>query len=83
MARELTAEQSMYLNDVFTYHAPSEAMQQDFVAIRRAARELAAEIISRCPSGADTSTAIRQVREAVMTANAAIILDGKNIPRQV
>ena len=56
----------------FTYHAPFGSQTERYVAIRDKARELAYVIKTACPSCADTSAAIRHLREAVMTANAAI-----------
>lgn len=61
----------------FTYHKPTEDQQPKFVALREKAREFAHLIVELTPPGPDQSTAIRQLRECVMTANAAIVLDGK------
>ncbi len=66
----MTTEQQ--LDEWFTYHAPNPAQQESYVAIRSKAREFAQEILLHTPHGADQSAAIRKVREAVMTANAAI-----------
>jgi hypothetical protein len=61
----------------FTYHTPSDDMQPRFMAIRTAARVLALEIVKNTPESADQAAAIRKVREAVMTANAAIACKGR------
>lgn len=61
------------LDNWFTYHAPNAAAG-DLVAyetIRDAGKLLAEAILDQTPSCADQSAAIRKVREAVMTANAA------------
>jgi len=63
------------LEAVFTYHAPNAEQQRSYLAIRNAGQVLAAVIATECPPCADTSAAIRKVREAVMTANAAIALE--------
>ncbi len=56
----------------FTYHAPHGNQQERYVALRNKAKELALLIIEHTPSSADQSTAIRLLRESIMTANAAI-----------
>lgn len=56
----------------FTYHAPTVEQIEQFVEIRTAAKILAETINRHVPAGPDKSAAIRQVREAVMTANAGI-----------
>lgn len=61
----------------FTYHPPTEVDQVAFVAIRNAAKELAKVIVNCTPPSADQTAAIRKLREAVMTANAAIACQGK------
>ena len=45
--------------------------------VRDAGLALARIIDKHCPESADATTAIRKVREAVMTANAAIACCGK------
>ena len=61
----------------FTYHSPSVDDQENYVAIRDKARELALVILNRTPPSADQSAAIRLLREAVMTANASIACNGR------
>jgi len=56
----------------FSYHAPTEDQKARYVEIRAAAKSLAQCILANTPNSADQSAAIRKVREAVMTANAAI-----------
>lgn len=60
---------------LFEYHKPTEEMQPRFQAIREAGYQLAIAINDNAPAGPDQSAAIRKVREAVMTANASIVLD--------
>lgn len=60
------------LDNWFTYHSPSPEQIPKYQAIREAAKNLAEVILNNTPSSADQSAAIRLVREASMTANAAI-----------
>lgn len=60
------------IDNLFTYHAPKGDQQARYVVIRAAARALADIIVDMCPPSADTTAAIRLLREAVMTANQSI-----------
>lgn len=60
------------LDTLFTYHPPTAEQKLAYEEIRIHGKLLAESILDRCPPCADTSAAIRKVREAVMTANAAI-----------
>lgn len=64
------------LDRFFVYHPPQSDQIPAFNAIRLAARELAQVIYSFTPACPDQTAAIRKVREAVMTANAAIACYG-------
>lgn len=64
------------IGDVFSHHTPNGYQLQRYANIRRAAHDFAAEIINSVPVCADQQAAIRHVREAMMTANAAIALEG-------
>jgi len=66
------------LDNFFTYHAPTAEQKDSYEVIRYAAKILATTIRDNCPVNADTSMAIRKVREAVMTANAAIACEKPN-----
>ena len=66
------------LREWFTYHPPTgEAQVAAYQAIREAGHVLAETILEFTPASADQSAAIRKVREAVMTANAAIACQGR------
>ena len=65
------------LESIFTYHAPTGDQPARYKAIREAALNLARVISYNAPAGADRTDAVRKVREAVMTANAAIATGGK------
>lgn len=64
------------IKKVFTYQPPKPGQPEKYHAIREAAKSLALVILDNSPICADQTAAIRKVREAVMTANAAIALDG-------
>lgn len=65
------------LDHVFTYHAPVDGQKEKYEELRASAKDFAATIQRLVPECADQSAAIRHIREALMTANAAISLDGK------
>lgn len=60
------------LDNVFTYHAPTEEQIADYRKIRETGHDLAAIIAVLCPPCPERSTALAKVREAVMWANAGI-----------
>ena len=60
------------LDNLFTYHAPKGDQTLRYEEIRHAAKMLGKAIIDNTPKSADQTAAIRKVREAMMTANAAI-----------
>jgi hypothetical protein len=82
-----------HLDNWFQYHAPKAepiptfagngsvngetTQQQAYEDLRAAGRDLAGAIMRLTPPSADQTAAIRKVREAVMTANAAIACEGK------
>jgi hypothetical protein len=70
------ASQDYLLREIFQYHSPSPFQQKSYETIREAAKHFAAVLIANTPQCADRTAALRKVREAVMTANAAIALDG-------
>jgi hypothetical protein len=65
------------LTDIFTYHAPTPEQLPKYEAIRQAAKEFAKVLIANTPPSADQTTAIRLLRQTVMTANQSIALNGK------
>lgn len=65
------------LDNWFTYHPPSEDQIPRYAALRNAARAFSTVILDNVPICADQTAALRKVREAVMTANAAIACGGK------
>lgn len=71
----MTAEQ---ISNWFIHHPPQDlATINRYAAVREAGKQLALTILENTPAGADQAAAIRKVREAVMTANAAIACEGQ------
>lgn len=69
-------QQEFNLKALFAHHPPtSEDQIRRYQKIRSAGKDLAEVIFQYCPPCADRSAAIRKIREAVMTANAAIALE--------
>jgi hypothetical protein len=77
----LTPEQQHYIDEATTYHAATEPQRVAYKAINTAARLFLETIFLQCPECADRTDALRKVREARMTANAAIACDGLVVPR--
>lgn len=65
------------LTNWFTYHKPNDEQPAKYEAIRRAGLDMARVILAATPPSADQTAAVRKIREAVFTANAAIACDGK------
>lgn len=67
------------IDNLFTYHTPKPGQQERYQAIREAAKALAHVIVANTSENSpDQSAAIRHLREAVMTANASIALEGED-----
>lgn len=66
----------MDIDNIFTYHSPTPDQVPKYEAIRAQAKILGQVIVDNTPASADQSAAIRLLREAVMTANACIALNG-------
>ena len=87
MSRRLT---DAAIEAMFTYHAPTSEQRIAYDRINTVAMQLARVINDACPDCPDKSAAIRLVREARMTANAAIAcepddstVDGQELSRQL
>ena len=65
--------------EFFKYHAPNETTIPKYAAINQAAKNFAEVLLANCPSGADRSAAIRLIRDARMTANASVALNGLSL----
>lgn len=66
----------MDLDHVFSYHEPTEDQLPKYEKLRKAAKQFAKVILETTPPCADQTAALRKIREAVMTANASIALNG-------
>jgi hypothetical protein len=64
------------VDDVFTYQAPDDKQKEQLQVVREDAKRLARTILETTPICADQQASLRLLREAVMTANAAIALRG-------
>lgn len=60
------------LDDLFTYHPPTEEQRVKYASINEAAKALGCAILTHCPACPDRDDAIRKLRDARMTANASI-----------
>jgi len=72
--RKVTMETNDWnnLKDEFSYHNANQLQLECMAAIRESAFQLAVVISNCSPRCADQSAAIRKIREAMMTANAAV-----------
>ena len=62
---------------VFEHHTPSAEKLVHYDAVHAAAKSFAFVILKHTPASEDQAAALRLLREATMTANAAIALDGR------
>jgi hypothetical protein len=65
------------LDNWFVYHKPEGDQPERYEKLRAAGKVFAEAIVALTPPSADQSAAIRLVREAVFTANAAIACGGR------
>lgn len=70
----ITQEQ---LDHWFKYHAPGEGDAEAYERIRSAGKAFAEVVIANTPASADQTAALRKIREAVYTANAARACRGR------
>lgn len=64
------------LHELFRYHTPSGDQAEKYIQLRKAAYDFANVILTLTPVCEDQQVALRRVREAMMTANAAIATRG-------
>jgi hypothetical protein len=64
------------LDHWFSYHPPRDGQRERYESIRAQAKMFARVVLEMTGPGADQTAALRKIREAVMTANAAIALEG-------
>ena len=74
--RMLTNEERAELERCFTYHPPTGDQPARYERLRNAAGEFARVIMECVGPCADRTAALRHVRDAVMTSNAAVACEG-------
>jgi hypothetical protein len=62
---------------VFEHHSPTPEKLAHYHALHEGARAFAQLILTHAPASEDQAAALRLLREATMTACAAIALDGR------
>lgn len=62
---------------VFTHHDQTPEKVAHYDAIHAGAKHFAEIILAHTPPSSDQAAALRLLRDATMTANAAIALDGR------
>lgn len=74
----------MELDDVVdqlcNHHQPDADALTRMKPIRESTKALIKTILTNCPAGPDRSAAIRKAREAMMTANASIVVKSYHVP---
>lgn len=65
------------LENWFSFHSPEPDQIAKYKAIRDAALAFAAVVVENTPPCADQTAAVRKIREAAFTANAAIACGGE------
>jgi hypothetical protein len=74
MKTELNPDERAAIDELLTYHKPTQGQIDSLALVRSKAKEFADVIVMCCPRSADRSAAIRKLRDSVMTANASIVL---------
>lgn len=72
-------ERAQFIVDSFKYHVPSEEQIGRISNVRNAAIATAEVILQNTPAGADQTAALRQLHEAMMTANKSIVTEPKAV----
>ena len=62
------------VDEVVRYHAPRDLQVENITKVREATAALIKAIVRNAPDVPDRRVAIRKAREAMMTANAAIMV---------
>lgn len=65
----------MKIDKIFTYHVPTTESIRRLKLLRDSAKTFVQIIEELVPDSSDKSAAVRKLRECVMTANAAIVLN--------
>lgn len=70
------AIQNESIENLFTYHLPTQEQVEKLLKIRTAAKALARVIDDVVPVCADQAAAMRLLRECTMTASCCVVLSG-------
>ncbi len=65
---------SQYIEDIFTYHAPTTAKVKQHESVRDLLKKVAHSFREDLPDSPEKTLAIRRLQEAMMYANAAIAI---------
>jgi hypothetical protein len=76
-ATELTPEVEASINDAFAYHSPTSAQVEAMQAVRAALATASRVIVEHAPPCADRTVALREITNAGMNTNRAIVLGSK------
>ena len=74
---DLSSVELDQIDNWFTHHPPTAEQVGLYERIREEGQRFALLLIALIPPSADRTVAIRKIREAVMTANAAIACGGR------
>lgn len=77
-ATELTPEVEAAIDDAFAYHSPTSAQVEAMQVVRVALATASKVIVGNAPACADRTVALREITNAGMNANRAIVLGSKN-----
>ncbi len=67
-------------DEVFSYHKPVDGETDRFMKIRESARSFVHALLDNCPASRERSVALTHLQEAVMMANAAVVLNRPTVP---
>ncbi len=62
------------VKEITTYHKPDDAQIEQIGNVREGAQVFLLAVLRNCPASPDRSAAVRKIREAMMTANASIVV---------
>ena len=68
------------VDEAFSYHVPLKGEPERFEAIRSAAKSFAKTLLDYCPQSRERSVALTHLQEAVMMANASVVLNRPPAP---
>lgn len=68
---EVTSHYLQITNN-FTYHPPKADQPERYEDLRRMAKELALNIVAKCPDSRERSLALTNLEQAIFWANASI-----------